>query len=154
MGSYAFKKTQISGVVRCKTKDSFMLNKGYFIITDISGYTEFLTGSELDHANEILQTLFEAQIAAIRHPFILSGFRGDAIFMYAPETNFIRPQSFIESNENFYIVFADTLRQMQYNTACTCHACKNMSMLDLKICVHYGEYLVQKLADREELLGP
>ena len=85
-----------------------MANKGFFIITDISGYTEFLTGSELDHANEILQTLLEAQLATIKHPFILSGFRGDAIFMYTPETSFIQPQSFIESIENFYIVFADT----------------------------------------------
>ena len=27
-----------------------MAKKGYFILTDISGYTEFPTGSELDHA--------------------------------------------------------------------------------------------------------
>jgi hypothetical protein len=130
-----------------------MANKGYFIITDISGYTEYLTRSELDHAHEILQSLFDAQIAAIKHPFLISGFRGDAIFMYAPETNFIQEQSFIEALENFYIVFKDSLQQMQYNTTCTCNACKNMGLLDLKMCIHYGEYLVQKLADHEELLG-
>lgn len=130
-----------------------MSSKGYFIITDISGYTEYLTGSELDHANEILQSLFDAQLKAIKHPFVLSGFRGDAIFMYVPETNFVQSQSFIEALENFYIVFADTLQQMQYNTACTCRACKNMGMLDLKLCIHYGDYLIQKLSDREELLG-
>ncbi len=130
-----------------------MALKGFFVITDISGYTEYLTRSELDHANEILQSLFDAQLAAIKHPFVLSGFRGDAIFMYAPETNFIQRQSFLEALENFYIVFRGTLQQMQYNTTCTCRACKNMSMLDLKMCIHYGEYLLQKLADREELLG-
>jgi len=130
-----------------------MANKGYFVITDISGYTEYLTGSELDHANEILQSLFDAQLNAVKHPFQISGFRGDAIFMYVPETNFVQPQSFLEALENFYIVFMDTLQQMQYNTTCTCRACKNMSMLDLKMCTHYGEYLVQKLGDREELLG-
>ncbi|HSJ88694.1 MAG TPA: DUF2652 domain-containing protein [Anaerolineales bacterium] len=130
-----------------------MANKGYFVITDISGYTEYLTGSELDHANEILQSLFDAQLQAVKHPFLISGFRGDAIFMYVPETNFVQPQSFLEALENFYIVFAQTLQQMQYNTTCTCRACRNMSMLDLKMCTHYGEYLVQKLGDREELLG-
>jgi len=130
-----------------------MVNKGFFVITDISGYTEYLTGSELDHANEILQSLFDAQLRAVRHPFIISGFRGDAIFLYVPETNFVQSQSFIEALENFYIVFADTLQQMQYNTTCTCRACKNMSMLDLKMCIHYGDYLIQKLGDREELLG-
>ncbi len=130
-----------------------MANKGFFIITDISGYTEYLTGSELDHANEILQSLFDAQLKAVKHPFILSGFRGDAIFMYVPETNFVQAQSMLEAIENFYIIFADVLQQMQYNTTCKCRACKNMSLLDLKLCVHYGEYLIQKLADREELLG-
>src|SRR5512138_2416118 len=130
-----------------------MANKGYFVITDISGYTEYLTGSELDHANEILQSLFDAQLRAVKHPFVISGFRGDAIFMYVPQTNFVQAQSFLEALENFYIVFADTLQQMQYNTTCTCRACKNMSMLDLKMCIHYGEYLIQKLGDREELLG-
>ena len=79
-----------------------MANKGFFIITDISGYTEYLTGSELDHANEILQSLFDAQLNAVEHPFLISGFRGDAIFMYVPETNFVQSQSFIEALENFY----------------------------------------------------
>ncbi len=130
-----------------------MANNGYFIITDISGYTEYLTGSELDHATEILQSLFDAQLNTVKFPFVLSGFRGDAIFMYVPETNFVQAQSFIEALENFYIVFAVTRQQMQYNTTCTCRACKNMSVLDLKMCIHYGEYLIQKLGDREELLG-
>jgi uncharacterized protein DUF2652 len=130
-----------------------MASKGYFVITDISGYTEYLTQSELDHANETLQGLFEAQLAQIHPPLLISGFRGDAIFMYAPETGFVQPQSFVESLENLYFVFADTLRQMKFNTTCTCRACRNMGNLDLKMCVHYGEYLVQKLGDREELLG-
>jgi hypothetical protein len=130
-----------------------MASKGYFVITDISGYTEYLTQSELDHANETLQGLFDAQLAQIRPPLLLSGFRGDAIFLYAPETGFVRPQSFVESLENLYFVFADTLRQMKFNTTCTCRACRNMANLDLKMCIHYGEYLVQKLGDRQELLG-
>jgi uncharacterized protein YndB with AHSA1/START domain len=130
-----------------------MTNKGYFIITDISGYTEYLTESELDHANEILQSLFEAQLKSIQFPLKISGFRGDAIFMYTPENSFVNPQSFVETLENLYIVFSDTLRRMRLNTTCPCRACRNMDKLDLKMCVHYGEYLVQKLGDREELLG-
>jgi hypothetical protein len=130
-----------------------MATKGYFIITDISGYTEYLTESELDHAHETLQNLFDVQLEHIKFPLKISGFRGDAIFMYTPEMCFVNPQSFIETLENLYIVFSDTLRQMTFNTTCQCRACKNMSKLDLKMCIHYGEYLVQKLGDREELLG-
>src|ERR671930_600180 len=130
-----------------------MAKKGYFILTDISGYTEFLTKSELDHAQDALQNLFDVQLAHIKHPFVISGFRGDAIFMYVPETNFCEPQALLESLENLYFVFADALRQMIYNTTCTCRACQNMSKLDLKMVIHYGEYAIQKLGDREELLG-
>lgn len=39
-----------------------MANNAYFIITDISGYTEHLTESELEHAHEILQSLFDARM--------------------------------------------------------------------------------------------
>src|SRR5512147_2940955 len=130
-----------------------MAQKGYFVLTDISGYTEFLTRSELDHAQDALQNLFDVQLAHIKHPFVISGFRGDAIFMYVPYTNICEPQTILDALENLYFVFADVLRQMIYNTTCTCRACQNMSKLDLKMCIHYGEYLIQKLGDREELLG-
>jgi len=130
-----------------------MANKGFFIITDISGYTEYLTESELDHAHEILQSLFDAQLKHIKFPLKISGFRGDAIFTYTPELCFVNPQSFLETLENLYIVFSETLQQMQFNTTCPCRACRNMNKLDLKMCVHYGEYILQKLGDREELLG-
>jgi hypothetical protein len=130
-----------------------MANKGYFILTDISGYTEYLTESELEHAHETLQSLFDVQLANIKFPLKISGFRGDAIFIYTPEACFVDPQTFLVTLENLYIVFADTLRQMQFNTTCQCRACKNMGKLDLKMCIHYGEYIIQKLGDREELLG-
>ncbi len=130
-----------------------MTNKGYFIITDISGYTEFLTQSELEHAHQALQNLFDAQLQYIKFPLKISGFRGDAIFIYTPEACFVNPQSFVEMLERLYIVFADALRQMQFNTTCPCRACKNLKSLDLKMCIHYGEYIIQKLGDREELLG-
>ena len=68
-----------------------MVKKGFFILTDISGYTEFLTKSELDHAQDTLQALFDVQLANIKHPFVISGFRGDAIFLYVPETNVCTP---------------------------------------------------------------
>lgn len=130
-----------------------MAKTGYFILTDISGYTEFLTRSELDHAQDALQNLFDIQLAHIQYPFVISGFRGDAIFMYVPDTNICEPQTILEALETLFFVFADTRRQMIYNTTCTCRACRNIARLDLKMVIHHGEYVLQKLGDREELLG-
>jgi hypothetical protein len=73
--------------------------------------------------------------------------------MYVLDADFISPQSLLETLENQYVVFPGTLQQMQFNTTCPCRACRNLSVLDLKMCVHFREYLIQKLADREELLG-
>ena len=127
--------------------------QGHFVITDISGYTEFLTQSELDHAHDILQSLFDAQLEHIKPPFVISGYRGDAILMYIPETSLIQPQSVLEALENLYIAFASTREQMQYQTTCPCRACKGISLLDLKMVAHYGSYVIQRMGDREELLG-
>lgn len=130
-----------------------MAPRGFFIITDSSGYTEYLTESELDHAHEILPSLFDAQLKQIKFPLKISGFRGDAIFMYTPELCFVNPQTFLETLENLSIVFLETLQQMQFSTSCPCRACRTMNKLDLKICVHNGDDIVQKLGDHEELLG-
>ena len=42
---------------------------------------------------------------------------------------------------------------MQVDPPCSCRVCSTISLLDLKIFVHFGEYLLQKVGDREELLG-
>ena len=42
---------------------------------------------------------------------------------------------------------------MQYRTSCTCRACQEISLLDLKMVTHYGDYILQQIGDQEELLG-
>ena len=55
----------------------------YFLIADISGYTSFLAGVELDHAQDIIADLMDAVVKALRPPFRLAKFEGDAAFVYA-----------------------------------------------------------------------
>ncbi len=102
-----------------------MTTKGYFLITDISGYTEYLINSELEHAHETLQSLFHVQLAHIKFPLHISGFRGDTIFMYVPETDFIYSQSLVETLKNQYIVVSKTLQPMRLNTTCTKYPFQN-----------------------------
>ena len=65
-----------------------MVQKGYFIITDITGYTAYLSKSELDHAHEILKSLFDAQVMTIKPPLVISNFQGDAILSYVSEKKY------------------------------------------------------------------
>lgn len=128
--------------------------RGYFVISDITGYTQFLTRSELDHAKGILEGLFKALIERIEAPLAISNFQGDAILCYAPDSAVPQRQLIIEAVENLYCAFAEAQEQMEHNTSCTCNACRNIPTLDLKFVVHHGEYLVQDLAGREGLAGP
>lgn len=127
------------------------IEKGYLFITDITGYTEFLTQSELDHAKEILDALFDSIMKHLHPPMIISGTQGDAIVCYFPEDALVQPQSIVEGIEHVYYDFRRQLSMMKLNTTCTCKACANMTALDLKIFLHYGQYMLQQIGDRMDL---
>src|SRR6185503_10165369 len=55
----------------------------HFAIADISGYTSFLAGVELDHAQDIIADLMDTVVKGLRLPFRLAKFEGDAAFVYA-----------------------------------------------------------------------
>jgi len=129
------------------------IERGYLFITDITGYTEFLTQSELDHAKEILDALFDSILRHLDPPMVISGTQGDAIVCYFPENAFAQPQSIIEGMEHIYYDFQRQLSLMDLNTTCTCKACANMTTLDLKVFLHYGQYMLQQIGDRWDLQG-
>ena len=55
-----------------------MAQQGFLLIADITGYTMFLTRSELEHAQGILDALFKSIFAEIKPPIMLSNLQGDA----------------------------------------------------------------------------
>jgi Protein of unknown function (DUF2652) len=55
----------------------------FFAIADISGYTSFLAGVELDHAQDIIADFMNTVVKGLRPPFRLAKFEGDAAFVYA-----------------------------------------------------------------------
>jgi hypothetical protein len=56
---------------------------GCLVIADISGYTEYLPGSELEHAQDVLADLTASVVGALRPVLRLSALEGDAAFAYA-----------------------------------------------------------------------
>jgi hypothetical protein len=127
--------------------------KGYILIADISGYTMFLSESELEHAQAVLQSLLEIMIKNTRLPLIISRLEGDAVISYTPQGSILQGQSMLEMVEGCYVAFKRALELMMINTTCTCNACKNMRMLDLKFFLHYGTFGLQPLTTYTELIG-
>src|SRR5690242_3483056 len=123
-----------------------------FVIADISGYTNFVSGVELDHAQDIIADIMDTLVRALRPPFRLAKFEGDAAFVYAPADKVDGPlvQDLIEQA---YFAFRRRLRSISQANSCECQACRRMQSLDVKFVVHHGEFIRQKMAGREELAG-
>jgi hypothetical protein len=127
--------------------------KGFLIIADITGYTEFLSGSELEHAQDSLRSLLNLLIEHTEPPMVISRLEGDAVISYVPEGSFLQGQTLLESIEKTYVAFRLAQQRMRLNTTCTCMACQNIPNLDLKFFVHFGEYMLQQLGPYTELIG-
>ncbi|MEA2000397.1 MAG: DUF2652 domain-containing protein [Actinomycetota bacterium] len=126
---------------------------GHLVIADISGYTQFLTSSELEHANGIIGELLNAIVGAIQAPLTVSRIEGDAVFMYGAMPEGMSGQTVLESVELLYCSFAGSLETMTLNTSCQCNACVNISSLGLKIVMHCGEFAKADVGGQETLSG-
>jgi uncharacterized protein YndB with AHSA1/START domain len=126
---------------------------GFLVLADISGYTAFLTGTELEHAQGIIEDLTRTILGSLTPALTLVKLEGDAVFAHAPEGR-LSGDRILDLVERTYWEFADCREDMQRNTTCTCEACANIPSLDLKFLVHYGEYLTHSVSGVEDLAGP
>lgn len=129
------------------------VQRGYFVIADISGYTNYVTRVELDHAQSILTNLLELIKDAFQPRLLISKFEGDAVFAYAPETRILWKEGLSELLEAAYARFRSATSSMRRQTTCECNACRAIPSLDLKFIAHYGEYIEQDVSGAKELLG-
>jgi uncharacterized protein YndB with AHSA1/START domain len=130
------------------------VEKGCLIIADISGYTKYLTGVELDHSTDILADLINTIVKGMAGTFTLAKLEGDAIFAYAADpTDLSEGPSLVTSIEGTYFAFRHRQGVIDRATSCTCNACSKIPTLDLKFVVHHGSYVVHEVAGSRELLG-
>lgn len=130
-----------------------MTQKGYILIVDITGYTAYLSQTELTHAQEILEALMNSLVEHLHPPIIISRIEGDGIFAYTLDNCFLQGQTLLEALEHLYCSFAFELEHSIRNTTCTCQACALMPDLGLKMIAHFGEFGIQTVGDRTDLVG-
>lgn len=126
---------------------------GYLLLADISGYTSFVAGTELDHSHEILSDLLETICMQIEKLLTIHKLEGDAVFAFAPETIIARGETILELVESTYAAFRDRQTDIKRSTTCTCRACQNIPSLDLKFIVHHGDFIIQQVRGIRELVG-
>ncbi len=128
--------------------------EGYLVIADIAGYTKFLTGTELEHAQGIIGELTHLIIERLAPPLTFVKLEGDAVLCYADAARFTQVERLVETVESCYVAFSDRLLDMQRSTTCRCAACASMGELDLKFICHKGEFVVHDAGGRADLAGP
>ncbi|UWQ42431.1 DUF2652 domain-containing protein [Leisingera aquaemixtae] len=126
---------------------------GYLLIADISGYTQFLTSSELDHANPILQSLLQAVAEQVGEPLHFWKLEGDAVLAYSTRAELVSGDLLLTFCENLYNAFAARRQDIVANTTCPCRACANAGGLDLKVIVHYGAFEEMQVGPVRDLSG-
>jgi hypothetical protein len=126
--------------------------KTCLLIADISGYTEYLSGVEIDHAQDILADLISTVVTALGPHFRLEKLEGDAAFCSAP-TETVDGSIVLDTIERCYFGFRRRRRDVRQATSCECNACSKIPDLNLKFVAHTGLTIRQSIAGNEELLG-
>jgi hypothetical protein len=132
---------------------STQIQHGYLMLADISGYSAYLAGVELDHAHEILKELIELIVARFKPLLTIAELEGDAVFAYAPLSRVPRGETLLELIEATYVAFRDHVEAIRRRTTCTCRACQGLPTLDLKFITHHGSYILQDMAGVTKLVG-
>jgi len=122
------------------------------LIADISGYTSYLAGVELDHAQDILADLMGTVVTSLRPTFRLAKLEGDAAFTFAP-ANQVDGSLLLDTIERCYFGFRRRRRDVRQATSCECNACMRIPDLNLKFVAHVGSVARQRMMGLEELVG-
>jgi len=132
---------------------SVVTQHGYLLLADISGYTSFVAGTELEHSHEILSDLLGVICEKIESMMLIHKLEGDAVFAYIDEERLPNGERILDLIDSTYTAFRDKRDAMRRGTTCTCNACINIPNLDLKFIAHHGDYILQQVRDKKEMIG-
>jgi hypothetical protein len=129
-----------------------MATDGTFVLADIGGYTKFLTGVGIEHAKEATEHILNRLIKSADRRWKVANVMGDCVFFYSdtpepPAETFRRLRALHET-------FQDAQLDIASGSTCRCGACDRTEDLSLKFVVHSGQYDVQNIGGRKELIGP
>lgn len=128
-----------------------MATEGTFVLADIGGYTKFLTGVGIQHAKETIEHLLNRLIDRKDKRWKVANVMGDCVFFYS-ETPAPAADTF-RLLRGLHEEFQDAQLDIASGSTCRCGACDRTEDLSLKFVVHAGEYGVQDIGGRKELIG-
>ena len=129
-----------------------MENQAIIFIPDISGFTKFVTKTEIEHSNHIISELIEVIINSNMLKLTISEIEGDAVLFYL-KGNPPKIEEIINQSKRMFIDFHTNLNEMEWSALCKCGACSTASNLTLKFITHYGEIREVPIQKFTKLIG-
>jgi hypothetical protein len=126
---------------------------GFLVLADISGFTAFVTTTELEHGPPIIAALLEEVIRRLSPPLAIQEIEGDAVFALGVHGSVVPRAALLGTLRSALAGFQTLQRQMQADESCACNACRNIGRLRLKIIGHYGTFLQQTVGGRVQAAG-
>jgi class 3 adenylate cyclase len=137
----------------------------YLLLADISGYTGFMAGVELEHgvdfgagipaAYSVLGDLLQAVVEGVEPDFALVKLEGDAVFAAAPTADLDgHGERVLAGIGSTYRAFVAGRTRAIPSTDHLCTACPAVAHLDLKVVLHRGQAVRQAVGSGSDLLGP
>ena len=112
--------------------------KSLLFIPDITGFTEFVNNTEIEHSQHIISELLEKIIDSNEIGLEVSEIEGDAVLFYkTDETPGLR--EVYNQSKKIFLTFHSHLKLYESQRICECGACSSASMLSLKFVVHSAE---------------
>jgi len=129
------------------------IENGALVLADISGFTAFVTATELEHGPLIIANLLEKVMRELAPPLEIQEVEGDAVFALGPDPALVPPARLVEVLERAFVAFKQRQQELQADESCSCGACSNVADLDLKIVAHHGRFLRHEVGGRSQVAG-
>src|SRR5438552_18446749 len=118
--------------------DDIKSEAGFLILADISGFTAFITGTELEHGAQVTGVLLEAVMRRLAPPLEIQELEGDAVFAIGADGALPDGSVLPALLADAFAVFKEEQRRMVGDESCACRACRDIPNLDLTLVVHHG----------------
>ena len=122
------------------------------LISDISGFTEFVTKTELHHGNMAINMLLETILQAVGD-YEVAEIEGDAVLLYKKGHVPIK-KDILATCMNIFHAFHSRRIWMQEHRLCPCNACQALEGLTLKFVAHHGPVAEIKVGRFVKPSGP
>jgi len=126
---------------------------GILVLADISGFTAFLTATELEHGPQIIGALLETVMKRLSPPLEIQEVEGDAVFAVGPDGSLPSPARFLDVLDSAFVAFKTLQRELAADESCACGACRSVDRLDLKVIAHHGRFVRHAVGGRAQIAG-